>query len=87
MEVPSDSIILGKSIAEINLPPKLLIVLLKRGLDVFAPRGGTIFQKGDVLMILAEEDELDKAIALINQIAQKDDDDIESEEALGEANL
>lgn len=87
VEVPSDSIILGKSIAEINLPPKLLIVLLKRGLDVFAPRGGTIFQKGDVLMILAEEDELDKAIALINQIAQKDDDDIESEEALGEANL
>lgn len=86
VEVPNDSIILGKSIAEINLPPKLLIVLLKRDLDVFAPRGGTIFQTGDVLMILAEEDELEKAIALINQIAQKDDDDIESE-ALGEANL
>lgn len=70
VEVPADSIIVGKSIAEVNLPPKLLIVLLKRGVDIFAPRGGTIFQPLDTLLILAEAAELDQAIALVNQISQ-----------------
>src|SRR5690606_30990678 len=49
VEVPHDSALVGKSIAEANLPPNLLIVLLKRGMDVFAPRGGTIFHGGDTL--------------------------------------
>lgn len=78
IEVPNDSIVVGKSIAETNLPDNLLIVLIKRESDVFAPRGGTIFKGNDTLLVLADEAQLDKVSSLINQIAQIDnrDDDL-----------
>lgn len=70
IEIPPDSIVIGKSIAEVNIPQKLLIVLLKRGMDVFAPRGGTIFHASDTLLVLAEPAEYDQVFSLVTQVSQ-----------------
>ncbi|PIP88822.1 MAG: potassium/proton antiporter [Bdellovibrionales bacterium CG12_big_fil_rev_8_21_14_0_65_38_15] len=72
IEIPRDSIVVGKAIAELNLPQKLLIVLLRRGEDVFAPRGSTVFQPLDSLLILAETVEYDFLINLVTQISQEE---------------
>lgn len=52
IEVPAHSRAIGLTIAELNIPDDILIVLLKRKGSVFAPRGKTEFFEGDVLLTL-----------------------------------
>ena len=88
IEIPNDSVVVGKSIAEMNIPQKLLIVLLKRAEDVFAPRGSTVFQGGDTLLILAEQAEYDQVVSLVTQISQEENKSfVESEPVQGEVEL
>ena len=88
IEIPRDSIVVGKAIAELNLPQKLLIVLLRRGEDVFAPRGSTVFQPLDTLLILADTVEYDFLINLVTQISQEESIALEAIEPVhGEVEL
>lgn len=57
-EIPHDSCLVDKSIAEINLPDDFMILLVRRNNEVFAPRGGTIFCSGDVLLTIAHDRDL-----------------------------
>lgn len=88
LEVPHDSVVVSKSIAELNMPQKLLIVLLKRGEDVFSPRGSTVFQGGDTLLILAESKEYDEVVSLVTQVSQAENKAFEDAEPVhGEVEL
>jgi cell volume regulation protein A len=66
MPVPDASVVIGRSLAELALPPGALIVLIRRGDDVLVPRGGTQIESGDTLLVLAERDALNRTRALVN---------------------
>lgn len=66
VEVPQHSRVIGKTIAELNIPDDILIVLLKRKGSVFAPRGKTEFYEGDVLLTLCAHTGLMKLRALLS---------------------
>lgn len=62
--VPYDSVVDGKTIAEIHVPQKALVVLISRKDKYIVPNGSTVIEGGDVLLVLANEDDL-KALALV----------------------
>ena len=47
--------VVGKQILDLNLPADVLIVLIGREGDLVVPRGGTLLQAEDVLLVLAAE--------------------------------
>lgn len=47
----------GRRLADVELPDDVLVVLLLRGPDVLLARGSTKIAEGDVLLILAKDDE------------------------------
>jgi len=57
--VPAISAIVGKSVLELGLPSNILIVLIHRKGDVIVPRGSTIIEADDRLLVLAEKSSVD----------------------------
>lgn len=55
LELPPDSPAIQHRILDLNLPKTSLVVLISRGNDFLAPRGDTLIQAGDALLILAEK--------------------------------
>ena len=55
IEVPTYSAIIGKQLVDLHLPPNTLIVLVGRDDDFIVPRGSTIFQPGDRLLVIADK--------------------------------
>lgn len=56
--IPVNSSAIHKSIVDMKLPNDLLIVLIERGEEVIIPRGATLLEANDKLMILAEKESL-----------------------------
>jgi cell volume regulation protein A len=56
--VPFDSPAAGKPIFELGIPPECLIVLISRNEKYFIPSGGTVLEAGDVLLALANKQDL-----------------------------
>lgn len=81
IEVPAHSRALGQTIAELNIPDDILIVLLKRKGSVFAPRGKTEFQEADVLLTLCAHTGLVKLRDLIAPKEYEDEAHAQSEKA------
>lgn len=63
--VAPDSPAVGRQIVDLGFPHSALIVLLTRGDSYVVPRGGTVLQADDVLMVLAEKSEQRQVRALI----------------------
>lgn len=59
LRVPEGSPAAGISILELNLPPGVLIVTLKRGDRTMIPEGGTIVEAGDTLLALIDPGQVD----------------------------
>ena len=57
IQVPEDSIVVGKTIMEIDIPSHILIALIKRGDSVVTPRGHTVVKANDVLMLASDSKE------------------------------
>jgi potassium/hydrogen antiporter len=62
IEVPvtENSLAVGKSLVELNLPKNVLVVLIQRGGDVIVPRGGTHINDQDTLLVLSEFKSIDE---------------------------
>lgn len=56
--VPYESYASGKRIADLGVPEKCLIMLVSRGDKFIIPAGPTIIEGGDVLLVLANEQDL-----------------------------
>jgi cell volume regulation protein A len=52
--VPTKAKAVGRSLVELKLPQDVLIVLIERMGDVITPRGGTVLQEKDTLLVLSE---------------------------------
>jgi potassium/hydrogen antiporter len=53
--IPETSPVIGKRIMDLRLPRSTLVVLISRGEDFIAPRGGTVVSRGDRMLVLAEK--------------------------------
>ena len=58
--IPQNSEAIGKQLVELGLPESAIIILIKREDKSIVPRGGTIIEPQDKLLILAENDDLPK---------------------------
>lgn len=53
--VPKDSAVVGKKIVELGFPKNSLIVLINRQKNYLTPRGNTVLEVGDKLMIMSDD--------------------------------
>jgi cell volume regulation protein A len=53
--LPENSPTAGRRVVDLGLPKSALIVLLGRGEDFIAPRGTTVVEKGDRLLVLSDK--------------------------------
>jgi len=58
MFVPFASEAVGKRVNELGVPEKLLIVLISRGEQYIIPSGSTIVEGGDILLVLANAEDV-----------------------------
>jgi cell volume regulation protein A len=63
--IPSGSGVAGKQVVELGLPESALIMLIKRGDGSVVPRGSTILEAGDVLLVLAEKYDFPKIRSIL----------------------
>lgn len=56
LTVPAGSIVNGKSIVELYLPPEFLIILIARENEFILPSGGITLHTGDTLIVLADKE-------------------------------
>lgn len=54
--VPDQAEIVGKSLAQIAFPEGALVTMIRRGKSLVSPRGGTVIEPGDGLLIMAKKD-------------------------------
>jgi potassium/hydrogen antiporter len=69
IEVPTNSLIVGKRIVEIGFPRGALIVLIGRGDDFIVPRGGTVLEAEDALLVLADKADLDRTHSIVQSVS------------------
>jgi cell volume regulation protein A len=52
--VPPGSGAIGRQIVELGLPPEALVILIGRGAEFIVPKGSTVIEAGDRLLVLAD---------------------------------
>ena len=57
VKIPADSVAVGKTIMEIDIPSHILIAMIKRGGSIVTPRGHTVLQANDILMLASDSKE------------------------------
>jgi cell volume regulation protein A len=67
--IPANSTCAGKTIVELALPEKLLVILIARNKEFFVPNGGTTLLAGDTLIVLSDKESFDKVQAQVNVCA------------------
>jgi potassium/hydrogen antiporter len=55
VDVPEDSAAAGRQIVDLGLPKEALVLLIARGEEFVVPRGGTVIEAGDTLLVLADK--------------------------------
>jgi len=66
--VPYHSEAVGKSIVKLGVPTGALIVLVSRDDQFFIPNGATIIKEGDVLLVLANKQDLQRLYGVVNRV-------------------
>ena len=64
--VTENSSVIGKTVVEIGLPKESLIVLINRNEQYVVPRGGTIIEQGDIILVLTSKKIIDEIRRLLN---------------------
>ena len=61
--VDKDSSWCGKSIMNANIPEEILVVMIKRKNDVIIPKGSTVIEDGDTMVLSSSSEEAFDLIA------------------------
>lgn len=54
LDLPADSLVIGKQVVELQLPKNALIVLIHRNDKYLSPNGDTVLEAGDHLLVMAQ---------------------------------
>ncbi len=72
ISVPDTAHSIGKRIMDLSLPESALVVLIGRGDDFVAPRGGTEIEKGDQMLVLARKEDVGRVrTAIVSSVNPK----------------
>ncbi|MEN6337827.1 MAG: potassium/proton antiporter, partial [Phycisphaerales bacterium] len=63
-----DSPAAGRQIIDLKLPSGVLVAMVQRGGEYLVPNGGTVFQPGDVVLVLGEQESLGIARRLLTPL-------------------
>ncbi|MBP7215738.1 MAG: potassium/proton antiporter [Candidatus Omnitrophica bacterium] len=66
--VPYNAAAVGKLIRDLNIPEKCLIVLISRNNKFVIPYGSTVIEGGDVLLVLANNEDLRSLQAILSEL-------------------
>lgn len=69
LTIPSDSPVIQKQVVNAGLPAGTLIILLARDAEQYVPRGSTVMEGGDTLLILTPRDKKDEVQTIILGVA------------------
>jgi len=58
LEIPRNSSCSGRAIVDLNIPRTALIILITRGKQFLIPRGETVLENEDTLLVLADREDL-----------------------------
>lgn len=78
--VPPGSPAAGRPIVSLSLPAGTLIILLAKGTEQFSPRGDTVIEEGDTLLILTSSDTAGPVREIIMGEKKEEPDDEKQEE-------
>lgn len=67
VRVPPGSAVVGRQILELGLPEQALVVLIGRGQHFMVPRGATVIEEGDTLLLLSDREGLDEVRAIVTR--------------------
>ena len=56
VEVTQKTLERGNTLKELNIPPRTLVVMVRRGEDFFVPTGSSELQVGDQLLVISDKD-------------------------------
>jgi cell volume regulation protein A len=56
VEVTAKTLANGNTLRELNIPPKTLIIMVRRGEDFFVPTGSSTLELGDRLLVISDKD-------------------------------
>lgn len=59
VEIPENSQVIGRRIMDLRLPKSALVVLVSRGDDFIAPRGATVLNRGDRMLVLTDKRDIE----------------------------
>jgi CPA1 family monovalent cation:H+ antiporter len=79
--IPDDSLSVGKTIAELDIPRAAVLVSIQRGDEIIIPRGDTVLHVGDVVTTLCERE----TIPLVKHILLNSDKHLENDQEKSEA--
>ncbi len=65
LSVPEGSRVAGCSLVELSLPERTLVVIIERGDEMIVPRGATVVQPHDRLLVLAPDQAIERVRALV----------------------
>jgi potassium/hydrogen antiporter len=65
LTIPEDSPIKGKQVVDLRFPKTALIVLLNRNDNFIVPRGGTVLEPGDKLLVLSDKHALTEVRSIV----------------------
>lgn len=67
IHVPATAPAVGKQIVDLHLPADVLIVLIGRGGDMIVPRGATVIEAGDTLLVMSQPGSGDRIHAILGE--------------------
>ena len=56
VEVTDTILAKGNTLREITIPPRTLVIMVRRGEDFFIPTGSSVLEKGDQLLVISDKD-------------------------------
>lgn len=63
--IPAGSPVISRQIASLGLPEGTLIILVEKGNEQFSPKGSTVLEKNDTLLILTRKEDAEKVRSMI----------------------
>lgn len=70
--LPEGSVLAGKALKDVTLPPDCLIIALKRGESSVIPKGSTTFEDGDRIFAICPQDHLEALQTAIRETRLRD---------------
>lgn len=71
VEVTEKHLVNGNTLREIAIPPKTLIVMVRRGEDFFVPTGSSTLEVGDQLLVISDKDAEESYQHMINDAEEE----------------